>query len=137
MTLEELIRELKKIGTDYPKKGDYFFRNNQAGATQLTKICNMTGKFTEEIVQQKLLLELRDIFSALKSSSVLSTQVRDKLVQYDAFKDFDKHWKGGSSKKSPTAQQMVEALDSLGTILSRRYELEKNIAMATKIEMKP
>ena len=136
MNLEELIRELKKIGTDYPKKGDTFFRNNQAAATQLTKICNMQGKFTEEIVQQKLLLELRDIFASVKSSSVLSSQVRDKLIQYDAFKDFDKHW-SGSSKKVPTSQQMVQALDSLGEILYRRYELEKNIAMATKIEMKP
>ena len=96
----------------------------------------MQGKFQEEIVQQKLLLELQEIFSAMKSSTVLSGQVRDALIKYEPFKDFDKYW-GGSSKNKPTSKDMVKGLDSLAAFLHRRFDLEKNIALATKIEMKP
>ncbi len=96
----------------------------------------MSGKFHEEIVQQKLLLELMEIFKKTKNSSLLSSQVRDALVKYEPFKEFDSYLKGGSGNKQPTAQQMAEALKEMLSMTQIRYKIAESIAQASKVEMK-
>lgn len=122
MTLEELIKTLRKIGSqylaDYPKDSYYStftFHHNQSAAEALSTVGTKVGRSDPVETQESILLkDLNGIFSNIASTNALAKSVKDTLLKYEPFKEV-------IAKAKPNAQDMQRAFESL--ILRRTQDM--------------
>ena len=130
ITLEKLLPALRQIGVNYLNNQKGMFRNNQEAAEELKKLLlrESNGKIVhEEPLQALLLFQLSYIFKKMKSSVVLLTHIKDKLLEYEPFKQLALNL----PEKAPTPLEMAQALESLGGLIKATYDFKVSVATLT------
>lgn len=139
MKLDALIRALRQVGNEYlknhPQDGYFAFikkyrHGNHEAAGKVSQIGLTVDKSVPPKIQElQLLTELHEIFIKIPSSNELSKNVKEKLVEYESFKNIEDYFPSNSSKSDPTVTDMREAIFKMMTLTGVDNTLRQHAEM--------